>query len=127
MVRQTPPYETAGRVFRFFAWVQLFVIAVIFFALLLPPMITGKPHLPTHVHAASLLVVLVGIAFNVFQLKVGAAIREHKEWGRTAGLILAVIQLFGFPIGTIVGAFLIWCLVSGWDSSSRTQPATSPS
>ena len=54
---------------------------------------------------------VVVIAMSILQLKVGEAIKEHKDWGRTAGIILGAIQLFGFPVGTIIGAYILWCLI----------------
>ncbi len=31
------------------------------------------------------------------------------------GISFSVLSLFGFPIGTILGVYLLWCLIKGWD------------
>lgn len=64
--------------------------------------------------AASLLGAL-GAALGVVMLVVGAlyvfvgrGLWKHKSWARIVTLIFAVLSLFAFPIGTIIGAIEIW-------------------
>ena len=41
----------------------------------------------------------------------GIGLLKHKEWGRILTLILSVINLLNFPVGTAVGIYCIWALV----------------
>ncbi len=41
----------------------------------------------------------------------GIGLLSHKEWARILTLILSVIGLLNFPLGTAVGAYSIWALV----------------
>jgi hypothetical protein len=41
----------------------------------------------------------------------GIGLLAHKEWARILTLILSVISLLNFPLGTAVGAYSIWALV----------------
>ncbi|TDO04875.1 hypothetical protein [Sunxiuqinia elliptica] len=41
----------------------------------------------------------------------GIGLFKRKEWARILVLILSVLNLFNFPIGTAVGAYSIWALV----------------
>jgi hypothetical protein len=107
------PYEKAGRVFRLFAWIQIVAVAGILAAVIIPMFAQQKAP-----PAASLLVLLV-LLLPLLYFKVGRAIKEHKDWGRTAGILLGILMLFGFPIGTLIGAYILWCLIKGWDQ----QPA----
>ncbi len=50
-----------------------------------------------------------------FQFVLGTALKQHKQWGRKVGIGYAILQLFGFPIGTIAGAYILYCLIKGWD------------
>ena len=81
------------------------------------PLLTNEipPDLPiiSLVPLLSLTLVIIGVC--TLQLKVGTAIKEHKDWGRTVGVILGTIQLLGFPVGTIIGAYILWCLIKGWN------------
>ncbi|HKJ40648.1 MAG TPA: hypothetical protein VKA27_01095 [Sunxiuqinia sp.] len=41
----------------------------------------------------------------------GIGLFKRKEWARILVLILSVLNLFNFPIGTAVGVYSIWALV----------------
>ena len=41
----------------------------------------------------------------------GIGLFKRKEWARILTLILSVIDLVNFPLGTAVGAYSIWALV----------------
>jgi hypothetical protein len=41
----------------------------------------------------------------------GIGLLKRKEWGRVLTLVLSVIGLMNFPIGTAVGIYGIWVLV----------------
>ena len=41
----------------------------------------------------------------------GIGLVRRKEWGRILTLILSVIGLMNFPVGTAVGIYSIWVLV----------------
>ena len=41
----------------------------------------------------------------------GIGVLRRKEWGRILTLVLSVIGLMNFPIGTAVGIYSIWVLV----------------
>ncbi len=53
-----------------------------------------------------LLVVLAALA--VAYIIIGRAIWHRESWGRTAGLVISIISVLSFPIGTLIGAFGIW-------------------
>ena len=108
-------YVKAGRLFRFFGWIGIGGIVV---AIAIPVMINPntpflQPDASSWLPTLLLLVLVAGI--SVLQLKVGTAIKEHKNWGRTVGIVLGIIHLFGFPIGTLIGVYILWCLIKGWE------------
>ncbi|MGQ8335889.1 hypothetical protein ACUNWD_05010 [Sunxiuqinia sp. A32] len=41
----------------------------------------------------------------------GIGLFQRKEWARILVLIISVLDLFNFPIGTAIGAYSIWALV----------------
>lgn len=109
MSDQLMPYEKAGRAIRLLAWLQVVAFIGIVAAIAIP---VYAQH--TAIDPRGFLALLF-IAFPVFYLVVGKAIKEHKEWGRNAGIIIGTLMLVGFPIGTIIGAYILWCLIKGWD------------
>src|SRR4051812_6313170 len=52
--------------------------------------------------------VLAGIvlfALAVLYVFVGLGLWNHREWARITAIVLSVLELFSFPLGTIIGAF----------------------
>ena len=41
----------------------------------------------------------------------GIGLFKRKEWGRILTLIISVIHLVNFPLGTAVGIYCIWAMV----------------
>jgi len=58
--------------------------------------------------AVSLL--FVGLFF-VLNLVIGLGLLRMREWSRIAAIVLAVLRLLSFPVGTIIGGLTIWYLL----------------
>lgn len=58
--------------------------------------------------AIALLLILVGIG----QLFAGWGVRALRSWGRIVGCVVSVIGLIGFPIGTLISAYILYLLLS---------------
>ena len=43
---------------------------------------------------------------------IGWGILNYKSWARILGIILAIINLIGFPIGTAIGIYTLWVLLN---------------
>ncbi len=41
----------------------------------------------------------------------GIGLMKRKEWARILVMIISVLDLFNFPLGTAIGAYSIWALV----------------
>ncbi len=57
--------------------------------------------------------VLVGfvVILSIPGLVAGIGLFKRKEWARILALIISVISLLNFPLGTAVGVYSIWALV----------------
>lgn len=75
--------------------------------------------------AASVVAVLMpgakayGVGMAAFLFLVGAiqfaagwGVRAFRPWGRVVGIILSVIGLIGFPIGTLISAYILYLFLS---------------
>ena len=105
------PYEKAGRIFRLFGWLQAIGFLGMLIGIIVPFLAGNK----TIVDTMPLLPMFALIIMPIFFFKLGTAVKEHKDWGRFAGIIISIIFLFGFPIGTIIGGYTLWCLTKGWE------------
>jgi hypothetical protein len=52
------------------------------------------------------------IVISLPSIIAGMGLQKRKEWARILTIILAVIHLFGFPIGTAIGGYTLWVLLS---------------
>ncbi len=57
--------------------------------------------------------VIVGfiVLFSIPGIIAGIGLLRRKEWARILALILSVIGLLNFPVGTAVGVYTIWAMV----------------
>lgn len=45
-------------------------------------------------------------------LVVGIGLTKFRRWARVGGLVLSVLNLLNFPLGTVLGAYGLWVLLS---------------
>ena len=117
-----PGYVKAGRVMRFLGWIGAFVMICVVIAIV-AGMLGSAKKMPPSGWFAIPLVFVIGGASCWFQLFLGQAVKNHKEWARTVGIILSALQLFAFPLGTLIGAYILWQLWKGWDDPAPASPA----
>ena len=55
------------------------------------------------------LTAVVGVA----ELAAAAAVAKRKSWGRVLGIVLGVLMLPLFPVGTVLGIFILLGLLGG--------------
>jgi hypothetical protein len=61
--------------------------------------------------AGTALAGFLGI-FSLPSLITGYGLMNFKPWARIVGIVLSAISLINIPIGTIVGAYGLWVLLS---------------
>lgn len=52
------------------------------------------------------------LVFSIPGLVVGIGLLKLQPWARIGGLVLSAVNLFNFPIGTALGAYGLWVLMS---------------
>jgi hypothetical protein len=107
-------YEKAGRVVRLAGWFELAGAAIILATVVAPSIAHGSA--AREGFGIAMLVIAV---FAVFQLFLGKAIQDHKDWARKTGIVLYAIQLLGFPIWTLISIYVLWGLIKGWAAASE--------
>jgi hypothetical protein len=82
--------------------------------LLFAPMFYGAPLWRPADEAIVLAVVLfvsaVFFVIGIPTLVAGIGLLKHRSWARILAIILAVLALIMFPIGTAVGLYTLWVL-----------------
>ena len=57
------------------------------------------------------VIAIVFIIISVPSILAGMGLYKRREWARILTMVLSVIELFSFPIGTAIGIYSIWALV----------------
>lgn len=58
----------------------------------------------------ALVIFLLCLSIPLIVVAVG--LMRHREWARIAGIVIAALLIFHFPIGTAVGAYGLWTLLN---------------
>lgn len=61
--------------------------------------------------AGSALAIFLG-AFSLPGLVTGYGLLNYKPWARVLGIVLSALNLINIPVGTILGAYGLWVLLS---------------
>jgi hypothetical protein len=62
------------------------------------------------VYAIVLLVSVVLFAIGIPNLIAGIALLKQKGWARILAIVLAILALTSFPVGTAAGIYTLWVL-----------------
>lgn len=103
------PHHKAGRMIRLTAWLFAVLTVVMGLSMLIPMLSGSVPFVWSTLGGFALAGGLVAGLFMV-----GSAVMRRATWGRTGGIAYGLLLLIGFPIGTIIGAYLLWNLLFGW-------------
>lgn len=72
--------------------------------------------------ATTLFISAVFFVLGIPSLIAGFGLRQGKRWARTLALIVAVVALAYFPLGTAAGVYTLWALTKETGSLSA-EPA----
>lgn len=57
------------------------------------------------------VLIILFVSLSIPGIIAGIGLFKRKEWARILTLIISVLDLFNFPLGTAVGVYSIWALV----------------
>ncbi len=66
------------------------------------------------------------LCLSIPPIIVGVGLMRFREWARIAGIVIAALLIFHFPIGTAVGVYGLWTLLNGETArlmGERSRPA----
>ncbi len=114
MPRRRPDVVTIMAIYHFVvgALALIGAIAIVLFAMLPVAVSRGDPSGVAVALAALALGLLVTLAFGIAAIAIGWGLLRLRGWARWGAIVLAILQLPAFPIGTIIGAAIIWYLLT---------------
>jgi len=110
MAEELSPRRKAARIFRLLSWLQIILCILILVAILIPTISEGRN--PVGPLAIGMVFLIIPWLYR----KLAAGIDAKREWARTVGIIVGVLMLAGVPIGTLIGGYLLYLLIGGWDA-----------
>lgn len=126
MPRRRPDAVTIIAIYHFVAGglALLGALAILFFAILPVAVSRGDPAGIAVSVAALGLGFLFMLIFGIAAIIVGLGLLRLRSWARWGAIVLAILQLPLFPIGTIIGAAIIWYLLTdeGREPFEGTRP-----
>jgi hypothetical protein len=60
------------------------------------------------VGAVAIIAGVILLLLAILYFKIAQALWRHEPWGRVAAIVIGVIELFSFPLGTLLGGFAVW-------------------
>ena len=103
----------AGRLIQLLGFITLAMLLVAGAFVIVNRLLTAQP-----IPASAMAAFALGIVLAAVYLIVGTELTKHKRWARALAWVIGVLALFNFPIGTIIGAFVLYYLVK-----ARHEPA----
>jgi len=109
MKKELAPHERAARVIRLMGWLGLLFSVGITAAIGLPALESGTP-----VHPMLFVVIAVIFGLPISLFLVARGLFRQRDWARWTASAYSLLALFGIPIGTLIGGYVLWQLSKGW-------------
>jgi len=74
--------------------------------------ISGDPQTMAITSVVAATIAVFFITLSVPEIVGGIGLLKHRGWARILVLIIAVLELFQIPFGTVVGIYTIWVLLN---------------
>ena len=105
-----PPYRHAAMIFKILGWVAA-VVSVFTTFVIFGEMESGKQTVGAFIGMVFFLGATTGSLFAIH-----AGLERQKNWARIWAILYSITFLFGFPIGTAIGGYVIWCMTAAWEA-----------
>jgi|GEM_PF-1183727 ABC-type transport system involved in multi-copper enzyme maturation permease subunit len=103
--------QNAGHLLSIFCWVLIFIIVTIFASILAVDLMSDEIEKPG---SDFWPIMMAFVGYVVLILLATRGLRLHQQWARYVAGVLAVIALIAFPVGTVLGLFVLSYLIKGW-------------
>ena len=112
------PYEKAGYLYFLVGWFGIIsiisTIVSLGLAILVFPEIKDQSWFSPRFVPIFAVLMAFFLADSLFDFVLAKALRLHKNWARIIGIVKAALGLIVFPVGTIIGGFILNWLLNGW-------------
>lgn len=103
--------QNAARLIKVLGWLDLFIIGTMALSVLVVKFMAEEFE---RANPTFWPVVIASLLMGVFLLFISKGLAQHQPWARYAGAFFAVLALILFPVGTVLGLFILSYIYKGW-------------
>jgi ABC-type transport system involved in multi-copper enzyme maturation permease subunit len=107
--------QNAGHLVAILSWLVLFIMSTVVVSVLMVDIMGSEVEQPDSVFWP-IIFACYGLGFIL--LIVARGLKYHYQWARYLAGFLAIVFLIAFPVGTVMGLFILSYLKKGWDEPS---------
>lgn len=74
--------------------------------------ISGDPDAMLATGTCATVIAGIMLTLSIPSLIAGIGLLKRKNWARILAIVLAVLHLFNFPLGTAISAYTMWALLN---------------
>jgi hypothetical protein len=104
--------QTAGHLLAIFSWVLIFIIVTIFISVLMVNLMSEEIEKP---NSDFWPIMSLFVGYVLVLLAAARGLKFHQQWARYIGGLSAVLSLAAFPVGTVLGLFVLSYIKKGWN------------
>jgi hypothetical protein len=101
-------------VLQFITWMNIIIFVLLFGYFIYGLTIEPELAMMSMMLSGKLLGAFGGLFLAILLHFTSKGLLKQKKWARIVTMILGILMLFGFPIGTIIGVLLIYGTTKGW-------------
>lgn len=87
-------------------------------------LMSGDPDAAIAGGTCGTIIGLTIVVLSVPSIIAGVGLKNYREWARILTIILSVLNLLNFPIGTAIGAYALWALLNDQSRALFVRRAT---
>lgn len=108
--------QIAGRLLQFWGWIQIaVVIGMLLTAWIASYSIRSAPlEFDEKLYFMATVLSVLTIT-GILAVVAGRLLKRQKLWSKLTALLVSIISLVAFPIGTFFSVFIVLYLYRGWD------------
>ena len=117
--------KTSKTIFQVLGWIELIGTIIGGLAMIIAGAMSREQGITSII--LGIVFIILGIVIGILYLKTAQGIADKKNWAKTVGIILAILMLFSFPIGTALGIIILIDLFSDegkqWFAEGESNPS----
>lgn len=106
--------QNAGHLMMILGLLLLFIIATICISVMMVNVMGDEVERPDSLFWP---IISAAAAFGFVLLFIANRLKGHHHWARYAASFLGTVSLIAFPVGTVMGLFILSYLYKGWEES----------